>query len=519
MSEHTIDFARSGDRRSSSRAGQEILAHAVAEHDADLAQRITTTPNWRRDYAELLAELTEVEGRSEQAALDTARAGLDQARRSVVVATDGDDRPIESALAADEAALSTVEVRGTGSRATELVVPYRGRELSGDALLRALDDFVERGIAEPSFAEAIGLVVRNPEWLDLSDRSFALCGAGSALGPLPMLLDWGATVAAVDLPRPDTWQRLVGQAEQRAGRLLAPASATGQQGDPQVVDPNVLGADLLTQTGAIAQWLRGVPGPLTLGNYGYADGGLHVRLTVAVDLIIDDLGSHRDDLSLCYLATPADSFLVPLDAVRMARRRDSLRHPSGLAGRVVRAATRDAMARHNYDTVVSSPHAAYGLVDATILAQGPNYSVAKRLQRWRMELARSQGHLTSVHVAPPSRTESVTHNAAMARRQRLTRRLGIETFDAATVRALAAAVLVHDLRNPLSPANPATPLAHPAEAFMFAANPGGRWRIPLDINSTIGLIDVLDEQVDRTRATVTGAADGVLRRVRRSDRD
>jgi hypothetical protein len=82
-----------------------------------------------------------------------------------------------------------------------------------------------------------------------------------------------------------------------------------------------------------------------------------------------------------------------------------------------------------------------------------------------------------VHIAPPTRTASVHSNPQMQQRQRLTAHLGIETFDPDTTDAIAGAILVHDLRNPAAPANPATPLGHPHEAFMFAANPGGRWRV------------------------------------------
>ena len=45
--------------------------------------------------------------------------------------------------------------------------------------------------------------------LDLRGRHFVLLGAGSAMGPLEMLLRFGATVHAVDLPRPAIWRRLL----------------------------------------------------------------------------------------------------------------------------------------------------------------------------------------------------------------------------------------------------------------------------------------------------------------------
>jgi len=144
----------------------------------------------------------------------------------------------------------------------------------------------------------------------------------------------------------------------------------------------------------------------------------------------------------------------------------------------------------NYGTggVIETPTERFGVVSAFIVAQGPNYALAKRLQRWQMIATRADGILTSVHVAPPTRTGSVHANPIMAERQRLTAYVGIETFDAPTTEAIAGAILVHDLHNPASPANPAVPLGHPHEAFMFAANPGGRWRVPFDVGSTVPLL-------------------------------
>jgi hypothetical protein len=40
-----------------------------------------------------------------------------------------------------------------------------------------------------------------------------------------------------------------------------------------------------------------------------------------------------------------------------------------------------------------------------------------------------------------------------------------------------AALWVHDLRNPTSSAQPATPLRHPLELLMRGANHGGLWRL------------------------------------------
>jgi hypothetical protein len=52
--------------------------------------------------------------------------------------------------------------------------------------------------------------------------------------------------------------------------------------------------------------------------------------------------------------------------------------------------------------------------DGIVVAQGPNYALAKRLQHWRAMLARSEGHPVSSNIAPSTATISVVHNAQFA---------------------------------------------------------------------------------------------------------
>ena len=516
MSDEGVTFPRTGDKRSSVTPSTAILAAAVRADAPDLAARFEAVENWRRDYPPLFLDLTRLEASDPEVALRIARTGLEASRQTLVYNVDGADLPIEAGFDREEPRFGTVRIDGSGPRQNELVVAYKGKSLSGDSLLRQLDTWVGRGITEPSFAEAVGAVVRNPEWLDLRDRTFGVIGAASQMGPYKQLMQWGATVAAVDLPRPATWYGLAATAARGAGTLLAPSRG----GDDGRID--LAGANVLTEFGPLTRWLAEAPEPLTVGNYTYADGGLFVRLSVAVDAMLVRLAELREDLSLTYLASPADAFTVPMDAVEMARSRDAALNPAAAAGRALRIASNGRLAKQNYEgNVLDTATGQVGLMGAIIAGQGPNYLLAKRLQRWRMEVARAEGTLTSVHVAPPTRTASVHHNAAMAHRQHVTALLGIETFDAETTEALAGAILVHDLRNPASPAHPESPLANPLDAFHFAANPGGRWRIPLDIESSLSIAEEVDkrsiqarELTEQARATAESAGDTVRGLVR-----
>lgn len=507
LTEAGVNFPQTDGRRSSVAIAKVICSDAVVKHDPELAARLLAEDDWRHRYPAHFGDLTAVEAQSGATALDVAMAGLESARRQFVCVSAGKDQPVDIALERGPTPAPTTEVVGSGSPSGELVVPYQGRHLRGSELLRQLDDWVARGITEPSFADAIASVVRHPEWLDLSDRWFALFGAGAQMGPFSHLMSWGAGVAVLGIPREQTWNRLAATTRASAGRLLIPAPAGDHDGG--TTEPGALGLDLITQPGQLAQWLEEVPGPLTLANYGYLDGAEFVRLSVAFDLLLTEVGRHRSDLSLAYLATPSDVFLVPAAAVAESQRRWSQTTPTMLAARTLHRLSRGRYLRPTYSGASRPEVGQFGLVNAIIPAQGPNYALAKRLQRWRMIIARSTGTLTSVHVAPPTQTASVHSNPAMAERQRLTAHLGLETFEAPTSQAIAAAILVHDLRNPSAPANPEVEVDHPHEAFMFAANPGGRWRAPLDPSSSLPVLEVTDRarhRLQQARARLSSIA-------------
>jgi hypothetical protein len=84
-------------------------------------------------------------------------------------------------------------------------------------------------------------------------------------------------------------------------------------------------------------------------------------------------------------------------------------------------------------------------------------------------------------------TRSVTKNRIFAAAYAGTRPFGVEVFAPATARAISAAMLVHDLRNPGAVANPAVPVAHPYDRLAATAVHGGLWRAPWSIRSALPL--------------------------------
>ena len=503
-------------RRSTSALGRAVVADALRRTDPAGALGAEQETNWRSGYLTHFRRLIEAGLASREAALAIAAAGLGSLHRRMRVAGgDGAEGELDGLLTAPaRRPLRTVTVTGTAEPAGELVLPYRGEALRGDALSRRLDAWVSAGIIEPSCAEAVRLVAANPQWLRLPGRTVGVLGAGSEIGPLPVLLSWGATVAGVDLARPRIWERVLGIARSSAGTLLVPADDAGSADDGTarggVAHVGVAhggaggdvanggaglarraGADLGAEVPEIADWLAGVEGPLVLGNYVYADGGANVRVCAACDALTLRLQAERDDVALAFLATPTDVFAVPAEAVAQSARAYAGRPLAvKLAGRPLRTLSGGRLLRRAY-----VPGADPGISDCLVAQQGPNYALAKRMQRWRASVAREAGTTVSLNVAPPTRTRSVVKNRALAAAYAGAHRFGAEVFEPDTCRVLMAALLVHDLNAGLPP-SPAA--AHPWQDEAAAAAHGGLWRIAWAPRSALGLAALLGYGAART---------------------
>jgi len=492
--EQGVAFPEVNGERSTTATGKAVFADAARAVDAALADQIEAERDWRNRYLVVARRLLEAALAGSHDMTGLPAAGLESLHRRFVFLRDGDSLPLGTALETyTEPRLDTVIVDGRSRTGpSELSVPYKGERLRGDALHRRLDRWLEDGIAEPSCAEAIRLVMANPDWLDLSDLRVAVLGAGAEMGPLHSLCQWRATVIPLDLARADVWSRILATVRQGSGRAHVPVrgSLAGGAGDDEIAV--AAGADLVTEMPEIATWLSQFDGPLTLGNYVYADGSTHVKVSMAVDAITTRLAATRPDLSIAVLATPTDVFAVPEEVVGMARRRLAAGRSLGTMQGGVRALTGGRLFSPNYGELMTTGEGMrLGIADSLVRQQGPNYALAKRLQRWRASVAREQGLVTSVNVAPPTRTRSVMRNRALAAAYAGANRFGVEVFDPSTSNTLMAALLVHDLRNPKAAANPATPLSHHLELFWQGANHGGLWRNPFAARSIIGLAVVL----------------------------
>jgi hypothetical protein len=347
--------------------------------------------------------------------------------------------------------------------------------------MRQLDLWERRGVMESSAVEALRLVNENPEWLDLSDRYFVLLGAASEMGPLEALCTWGANVVAVDLPHRHVWDRIIEAARAGSGRVTVPVRV--ETNDLDSLRANA-GLDLLTEGPQAKAWLQGFDRSFTIGNYAYADGVDFVRLAAAVDALIVELLEANRTTSLAYLATPTDVFAVSQDIIEAANRRRS----RSMLRRSLGAVTASRLYAPNYSqTIDGEGGRTWGFSDCLVPIQGANYALAKWIQRWRAMLAREDGSLSSANVAPATNTRSVVKNRMLAAAYLGAPSFGVEIFDPATSRAVMAALLAHDIRNPKATANPTTQLEHPFDVFVENAIHGGIWQLPYEPRSVLPL--------------------------------
>jgi hypothetical protein len=467
-------------RRSTAAVGRAVVAEALRSVDPAGALAAEQETNWRAGYLVHFRRLIEAGLGSRAAALSIAGGGLAALHARMRVAGPGEEAPLDSLRSAPAArSLATVEISGTGDQEKEFSLPYGGTRLRGDDLRRRLDAWVAAGVLEPSAADAVREVVAHPEWLALPDTTVAVLGAGAEMGPLPSLLRWGARVAAVDLPRAALWQRVLDIARKGAGRLVLPVAEP--DGDHALLAQRA-GADLISEVPAVAEWLAGADGRLVVGNYVYADGATNVRVSTAVDAMTVRLQEARPDLALAFLATPTDVFAVPAEAVRHSAQAYAGRSRAAkLVGRPLRTLSAGRLLRRAY-----VPGADPGISDSLVAQQGPNYALAKRLQRWRATVARDAGTTVSMNVAPPTRTRSVVKNRALAAAYAGAHRFGVEVFEPATANVLMAALLVHDLHTGGGPVH-----EHPWQDEAFAAVHGGLWRTPYAPRSALGLAALL----------------------------
>lgn len=468
--------------RSTTEVNQATFAAAIQAVDPSAAEAVQAQRGWRFGYIKHLVAQVETAAKSPKNALAIANAGLQYLHNTMDFVRDDKPMKLSEAMAQFTAgSFETGFIQGSVRRPErfELEVPYHGKVLKGDALRVQIDKWVTKGVIELSCGASMLKVCDTPEWLNLSDKYVVLLGATSAMGPLKVLLGLGANVIGIDLNRPQIWAKAVRLARESCGTLTFPMKKP--QAECKTDDELFAnsGCDLIGDTPEIRNWLLKVaPGKhLTVGAYAYLDGPLFVRISVAMDAIIQDLVEQRK-VSLAYLCTPTDAHLVPAASVVAAadnhRRSPLWQHLFALAV----SCTKSRMSRNVRKPVIDNEGNEQHVVDAVVAQQGPNYILAKRLQHWRAIVSREKGSVVSTNIAPSTATLSVVSNFSF---KLAYGGMGyfrpMEVFQEDTSNAVMGALLINDLRNEQSAANPNVRLRNPMNLFTENSFHGGAWRI------------------------------------------
>lgn len=464
---------------STSKTGREIISEALALVDHQSSVRAKQEKNWRKKYPEYFKALVEQGIQTTDAAITIAEQGLNKAHHIFEFYRDNQKFSLKDMMTLPATPLHSIKFKGESTAAPEWYVPYHGQKLQGDALLQQIQKWLDAGIIEASHADALRAAVAHPEWFDLSDRTMVLFGAASEAGPLTWLAKWKANIVAIDLNNERVWDRILTTVQAGNATLYAPSNEAINEDTPIQVLKQKLGANLLTQTPEIAQWLVQNEHPLDLAAIAYLDGEKHVRVAMAMDSIMDYVSQKKADTSLMFMCTPTDVYAVPEEIVTASQAKFQDRAPAQklLTQSIAKVSGQHFFKQNNAQITHSENGKAYGIADCLVVEQGPNYALAKRIQQWRATLARQNGQRVSINIAPSTTTHSVTKNPLLKAAFNGASLFDVESFNPETTNALMAALWIHDLRNPQSVANPETPLDHPLELMMSGANHGGLWRV------------------------------------------
>lgn len=456
-------------KRASGAPGQRIVAAALRGLDTAAADAVVAERDWRHAYPRHWRDLVQAQAARPAGTVASARAGLAAAWGELPFVRAGQPVALADAMRTPRQVLQTLRLRGSGdARPAPWTVPHQGKELAGDALARQIDRWEKAGICEAAHAAALRDCQAHPQWFDLSDQHLVLLGAGSEAGPLAWLARWRANLVGIDLARAAPWKRIAATIAAGNATLTAPV-APGQP-----LDAAHAGADLLADTPEIAAWLASLGQPLAIANLAYLDGERHLRVSLAMDAISATLCAADARTQLAYMATPTDVFAVPEELATAVMQRYEGR---GVVKKLAQFGARlssggRGFAPHIEALIDAGDFGRWGLVDALVVEQGPNYALAKRLQQWRALVARADGHRVAFNVAPSTTTASVVSNPLLAAGFRGAKAFGVEVFEPATTNALMAAMWVHQLRT--APRD----FAHPLKLLVHTANHGGLWRLP-----------------------------------------
>ena len=244
-----VTNAKTGER-STSKTNKDVWVDAVGAVDEKAQTAARKEKNWRYGYVRHVEANVRASLRSPGAAIKVAEAGLEAAQKKFEFVRGDATTSLKEAMDTyTDATMEKFVINKGGASASDkekaqLKVAYAGKvgtpyylskenrknEIQGEELSKQLATWVEYGVIEESCRKAIQDCIDNPGWLDLSKHYFVLLGAGSAMGPLQLLLSLGANIYAVDIDRQGTWERLINLAKASRGEFTFPIKKSKLKG-------------------------------------------------------------------------------------------------------------------------------------------------------------------------------------------------------------------------------------------------------------------------------------------------
>lgn len=353
-----------------------------------------------------------------------------------------------------------IEIRTVGEVSKKMVT----RPTSENWFSQA-DKLVSSSIAEPGLLAAahqldLGITLENAPLL------IAYAGAAE-LAPTLNWLRWGGRVLVLARQNPQSWQKLIDQAQQ-AGQLLVPvrSGAVGTLAE-------IAGMDLTAEPHLVAAAIDALPteNRLIFGNYGYAPAFKHVELQVVAEVAFTIAKEKFGSVHSSWLATPSDSVIVPTeihtDRVRRFESRPKFRKVLDAIWQIF-----GYLQKPKSHSLSNSD---FCVLDASVNLQGPSYSLAKRVQRWRATLELQSGGSASYQITPPAQTDSVLRYKTLRATYRGATLFGTDHLSASDASAWAAALLALESQQLYLNSLPG--------AYLDRAIHGGLWRTGYETSS------------------------------------
>mmetsp|Transcript_6308 Transcript_6308/g.11209 ORF Transcript_6308/g.11209 Transcript_6308/m.11209 type:complete len:511 (-) Transcript_6308:72-1604(-) len=469
---------------SSSSVGKEVLG-AVLERlgKSEAAQAVRTERAWREKYVNHFIEVQRALLESADGCQIAAEYGLEQ----IYSHMHWNGRPLKDLVAKEAPEIEVGIIQGEGTHASfELPVPiesaattatssdYWGniqRLTKPEDIVTEVQRMVEKGMCEANVADSIrALLQEGTSGLDLSDQWFVNLGACSEMGSTKTLLSLGANVVAIELARNTAgWASLSDFARTTPGRLVFP------------VRDGIPGADVVQDLDKLIWWIheRAVPQDkrIIVGSYLYLDGANFVRVAAASDALFARVLELRSNTILTTLCTPTEAFCVPSEAAAAGATKFAARpifeQVMGMVPGVLEPNVPEKVGKQGRL-----------LQDCYTPEQGPNYAMAKLLQRFRS--IASGPHRVISNVAPASLTKSVMSVTLVRVGILGCERFGIIPFLPETANQLMTALLLQEVRALDNGTSRKVALfdEHPMLSFQQSSVHGGTWNAAFKTSST-----------------------------------